>query len=270
MKQRSTIETMQRLASQMDGLALASRGMRAIRPAKKIVTMPKKVRNVTIDTNDECLYPEYETETEKADCEAEIDYIGSFENSPVEEEIEEAEEIELEVVSIESEEVKQIMEQPIDAIEAEQKTVTKKDGTTTSGYGSETSGDTTDQQLLKQQQMQKEKEQSMTGDDHCVRCHKTFDAKSASSAEMRCVLPHPTKNVVPIRRDDFGTDFVCLCCRTEFRLPKMAFYEAGVNSMLTGHCFVGQHTLDKCEIDYQQGGGAALSCEENGCIEYFV
>jgi hypothetical protein len=172
MKQRSTIETMQRLASQMDGLALASRGMRAIRPAKKIVTMPKKVRNVTIDTNDECLYPEYETETEKADCEAEIDYIGSFENSPVEEEIEEAEEIELEVVSIESEEVKQIMEQPIDAIEAEQKTVTKKDGTTTSGYGSETSGDTTDQQLLKQQQMQKEKEQSMTGDDHCVRCHK--------------------------------------------------------------------------------------------------
>ena len=77
---------------------------------------------------------------------------------------------------------------------------------------------------------------------------KIFDVKSASSAEMRCVLPHPTKNVVPIRRDDFGTDFVCLCCRTEFRLPKMAFYEAGVNSMLTGHCFVGQHTLDKCEI----------------------
>ena len=128
---------------------------------------------MTIDTNDECLYPEYETETEKADCEAEIDYIGSFENSPVEEEIEEAEDIELGVDSIESEEVKQIMEhKPIDAIEAEtQKTVTKKDGTTTSGYGSETSGDTTDQ-LLKQQQMQKEKEQSMTGDDHCVRCHK--------------------------------------------------------------------------------------------------
>jgi len=270
MKQRSTIETMQRLASQMDGLALASRGMRAIRPAKKIVTMPKKVRTMTIDTNDEYLYPEYETETGKSDIEtAEIDYIGSIENSPVEEEIEEAEEIELEVISIESVEVNQIMEQQ-DA-EAELKTVTKKDGTTTSGYGSETSGDT-EQQLLKQQlkQQQLEKGQSATGDDHCVRCHKIFDVKSASSAEMRCVLPHPTKNVVPIRRDDFGTDFVCLCCRTEFRLPKMAFYEAGVNSMLTGHCFVGQHTLDKCEIDYQQGGGAALSCEENGCIEYFV
>ena len=77
---------------------------------------------------------------------------------------------------------------------------------------------------------------------------KIFDANSTSSAEMRCVLPHPTKNVVPIRRDEFGTDFVCLCCRTEFRLPKMAFYEAGVNSMLTGHCFVGQHTLDKNDI----------------------
>lgn len=251
---------MQRLASQMDGLALASRGMRAIRPAKKIVSMPKKVKTTTIDINDEYLVPEYETETEKADIEAEIDYIGSFENSPVEEEIEEAE-IEIEVVSIESD--KDVVEE-----KPEGEKVVKKDGTTTSGYGSETSGDT--DQLLKQQKEKAELEQSTTGDDHCVRCHKTFDAKSASSAEMRCTLPHPTKSVVPIRRDDFGTDFVCLCCRTEFRLPKMAFYEAGVNSMLTGHCFVGQHTLDKCEIDYQQGGGAALSCEENGCIEYFV
>ena len=127
---------------------------------------------MTIDTNDEYLYPEYETETGKSDIEtAEIDYIGSFENSPVEEEIEEAEEIELEVISIESEEVNQIMEQP-DA-GAELKTVTKKDGTTTSGYGSETSGDT-EQQLLKQQlkQQQLEKGQSAAGDDHCVRCHK--------------------------------------------------------------------------------------------------
>merc|ERR1712176_1390968 len=73
-----------------------------------------------------------------------------------------------------------------------------------------------------------------------------------------------------LSRDAFGTDFVCLCCRTEFRLPKMAFYEAGVNSMLTGFCFIGQHTQDASEIDYQQDGGAALCCEEAGCIEYFV
>ena len=28
----------------------------------------------------------------------------------------------------------------------------------------------------------------------------------------------------------------------------MAFYEAGVNSMLTGFCFIGQHTQDASEI----------------------
>lgn len=167
MKQRSTIETMQRLASQMDGLALASRGMRAIRPAKKIVSMPKKVKITTNDINDEYLVPEYETETEKADIEAEIDYIGSFENSPVEEEIEEAE-IEIEVVSIESD--KEVASEIIEQPEGEKLIIVKKDGTTTSGYGSETSGDT--DQLLKQQKEKAEAEQSTTGEDHCVRCHK--------------------------------------------------------------------------------------------------
>ena len=39
------METMQRLASQMDGLSIASRGLRsAIRPAKKIVALPKRVQ----------------------------------------------------------------------------------------------------------------------------------------------------------------------------------------------------------------------------------
>ena len=33
-----------------------------------------------------------------------------------------------------------------------------------------------------------------------------------------------------------------------FRLPKMAFYEAGVNSMLTGFCFIGHHTTDENDI----------------------
>lgn len=77
---------------------------------------------------------------------------------------------------------------------------------------------------------------------------KIYDPNSKSTAELRCSLPHPTKSVIPIKRDAFGTDFVCLCCRTEFRLPKMAFYEAGVNSMLTGFCFIGQHTQDASEI----------------------
>jgi len=105
---------------------------------------------------------------------------------------------------------------------------------------------------------------------HCARCHKSFNPNSSSNAEMRCLLPHPTNMVVALGRDANGTNFVCLCCRTEFKLPKMTFYEAGVNSMLTGYCFVGQHTSNLKSIDYQDKGGAALSCEEAGCIEFFV
>ena len=92
---------------------------------------------------------------------------------------------------------------------------------------------------------------------HCARCHKSFNPNSSSNAEMRCLLPHPTNmvsqflndcnsrcflQVIALGRDQNGTNFVCLCCRTEFKLPKMTFYEAGVNSMLTGYCFRGQHT----------------------------
>ena len=58
----------------------------------------------------------------------------------------------------------EIIEQP------EGEKIVKKDGTTTSGYGSETSGEI--DQLLKQQKEKAEREQSTTGEDHCVRCHK--------------------------------------------------------------------------------------------------
>lgn len=108
------------------------------------------------------------------------------------------------------------------------------------------------------------------GGGHCQRCHKSYSIGTASNAGKRCLLPHPTNMVVAIRRDQTGTDFACLCCRSEFRLPKMAFYEAGVNSMLTGYCYRGEHTNDEDDIDFRYHGGAALTCEEAGCIEYFV
>jgi len=141
---------------------------------------------------------------------------------------------------------------------------------TSSGYGSE-GYVSEEEKKLKTQNVETLKVLD-TRDEHthCARCHKTFDPLSASNAEKRCLLPHPTKMVIPIRRDGDGTHFVCLCCRTEFKLPKMTFYEAGVNSMLTGYCFIGQHTADQDDIDHQYDGGAALSCEEAGCIEFFV
>lgn len=141
---------------------------------------------------------------------------------------------------------------------------------TSSGYGSE-GYVSEEEKKLKTQNVETLKVLDIRDEHtHCARCHKTFDPLSASNAEKRCLLPHPTKMVIPIRRDGDGTHFVCLCCRTEFKLPKMTFYEAGVNSMLTGYCFIGQHTADQDDIDYQYDGGAALSCEEAGCIEFFV
>ena len=37
-----------------------------------------------------------------------------------------------------------------------------------------------------------------------------------------------------------------------------------------GGQFTKERKINIISLDYQQGGGAALSCEENGCIEYFV
>lgn len=140
----------------------------------------------------------------------------------------------------------------------------------TSGYGSEGYASEEDKKQLKAVETTLDYLDIRDEQTHCARCHKSYDPQSCSNAEKRCLLPHPTKMVIPIRRDGDGTHFVCLCCRTEFKLPKMTFYEAGVNSMLTGYCFIGQHTSDEDDIDYQYDGGAALSCEEAGCIEFFV
>jgi len=306
------METMQRLASQMDGLSIASRGLRsAIRPAKKIVALPKRVQkenkklenfsnggeiknsksNITISnyrgvTDSAICSENYVTENSSPNSyeENEVDnsrifskndpkYLDLLSNNSVDQS-----ETESELSSNENYELKN----PAKKVTFDQATNQRRGpAENTSGYGSETSAGTGSSEsstgLANQSkagiQTEFNDESGSSGVEngaHCVRCHKIYDPNSKSTAELRCSLPHPTKSVIPIKRDAFGTDFVCLCCRTEFRLPKMAFYEAGVNSMLTGFCFIGQHTQDASEIDYQQDGGAALCCEEAGCIEYFV
>ena len=76
---------------------------------------------------------------------------------------------------------------------------------------------------------------------------------SNSPAHHRCVLPHPERMVIVIGRDLKGTDFLCLSCRKEFRLPKMAFYEETTNSMLAGWCYMGTHTSNAQDIDSGMG-----------------
>lgn len=270
------METMQRLASQMDGLALANRGLKSIRPAKKIVALPKRVKKSTGKIDPKNLA---ENSTEKGLNDSAIDLAHESSSPPtIHIPIHDAEKFTVKTPTqnySEEDPIKSMSESDggVDSPKMADKAPKNQmceNQTTTSGYGSETSLDSDRIESPKTSGNLIGGENDQSGDTHCVRCHKVYDPSSKSGAEMRCVLPHPTKNVVPIKRDSYGTDFACLCCRTEFRLPKMAFYEAGVNSMLTGFCFIGHHTTDTNDIDYQEEGGAALCCEEAGCIEYFV
>nr|XP_039252179.1 uncharacterized protein LOC120329588 [Styela clava] len=101
---------------------------------------------------------------------------------------------------------------------------------------------------------------------HCVRCHKDFNPRDPG----RCILPHPERMVAKIAQDTMGADFVCGCCNAGFRLIKMDFYEESTNSLLTGHCYSGMHTTDPDSVDYRIDGGSAKSCEEFGCVEFYV
>lgn len=101
---------------------------------------------------------------------------------------------------------------------------------------------------------------------HCVRCHKDFNPNEPG----RCILPHPEKMVTKVSQDSIGADFECRCCNAEFRLIQMDFYEESTNALLTGHCYSGTHTTDPNSVDYRSVGGCAKSCEEFGCIEFYV
>jgi len=101
---------------------------------------------------------------------------------------------------------------------------------------------------------------------HCVRCHKEFNPNENG----RCNMPHPQSMVYVVGQDEEGTDFICRCCKSGFRLFKMDFYEESTNSLLTGHCYSGQHTTDSNRVKYLNKGGIAKSCAENGCVEFYV
>jgi len=105
---------------------------------------------------------------------------------------------------------------------------------------------------------------------HCIRCHKNFNANSDSNCEKRCQLQHPEDMVVRKKHTSDGTDFKCLACGKNFYLPNADYYEEGVSSILTGFCFVGTHTTDPENVVFVDEGGAAKTCEANGCVEFYV
>ncbi|XP_066296819.1 uncharacterized protein [Branchiostoma lanceolatum] len=102
---------------------------------------------------------------------------------------------------------------------------------------------------------------------HCVRCHKNYNPRFDSE---RCALSHPNNCVVKKKEHSTSTTFKCRACSTEFRLTKMTFYQEGVNSYMTGLCFSGKHTTNSKDVVYQCHGGPAKTCEDNGCVLYYV
>ena len=98
---------------------------------------------------------------------------------------------------------------------------------------------------------------------HCVRCHKNFDPKNNS----QCFVSHPNSSVAKTSEDVNGAHFRCGSCRKEFHLAQMHFYNEHVNSYLAGFCFSGVHTTNPLQVAYR---GAVKTCEEKGCVEFYV
>ena len=106
---------------------------------------------------------------------------------------------------------------------------------------------------------------------HCVRCHKNYDHNSSSTVLNKCRIPHPQNLVVKLENN--SNDFKCLACKKTFRLPlAMDYYEESTNSILAGFCYDGSHTNDPSQVEYNSNShnGTAKTCEENGCVEFYV
>ena len=98
---------------------------------------------------------------------------------------------------------------------------------------------------------------------HCVRCHKEYEVQN----NHNCVIRHPNACVLKTSQDTQGANFRCRACGQDFRLNNMFFYNESVNSHLSGFCYSGSHTHDPRQVKYHS---AIRTCEETGCVEYYV
>lgn len=103
---------------------------------------------------------------------------------------------------------------------------------------------------------------------HCVRCHKEYDPHFG---KKRCTLYHPEKDVWKVSQNSQGATFKCSLCSTAFTLKGAWDYKLCIaNEQDCGVCFEGLHTPDPNEVRYQPSRGAAQSCEDKGCIVFYV
>jgi len=102
---------------------------------------------------------------------------------------------------------------------------------------------------------------------HCVRCHKDYDPKHG---EKSCVLHHQKDDVITISEDDNGADFACERCGSVFRIEGKWKYKESLNKKFNcGPCFSGVHTTSTDEV-MQEENGISESCEDYGCIVFYV
>lgn len=98
---------------------------------------------------------------------------------------------------------------------------------------------------------------------HCARCHKQYNPMD----KEHCLLRHSVQYVRKIQQDDRGSNFFCRLCGKTFYLKNVFIYTENVTNQNTGYCFVGLHTNDARLVRY---GGEAKTCEEYGCVEFYV
>lgn len=98
---------------------------------------------------------------------------------------------------------------------------------------------------------------------HCARCHKEYNPMDKD----HCLLRHMTSFVRKIHQDENGSNFFCRSCGKTFYLKNVFSYTDKVNNHHTGFCFVGLHTNDARLVRY---GAGAKTCEEYGCVEFYV
>jgi hypothetical protein len=100
---------------------------------------------------------------------------------------------------------------------------------------------------------------------HCVRCHKEYNPHFG---KMRCELAHPINSLIKLCEEDQTACYRCCVCKKEYWVNILEDDIAQIKNHL-GFCFIGTHTPTADDVRYAPLG-AAKSCEDMGCIEFYV
>lgn len=88
---------------------------------------------------------------------------------------------------------------------------------------------------------------------HCVRCHTTY--KEKNNTTKSCRIDHDYENY---EHSMGGVEYTCDCCGAT------SFEETAGNGFdEETYCFIGEHTTDEDDIDYEEINSE--SCKESGC-----